>query len=244
MKRSVQTVEDVLRLMDTLFAPEADRWTSRGAQWWDTFYEERERGVPFFRTAPDESLVQWHADGRLALRPGARVLDLGCGPGRNAVWLAQQGCEVDALDLSAEALRWGTERAAQAGVEVSFVQTSIFDWPAPEVPYDLVHDSGCFHHLPPHRRVSYRALLERALAPNGVFGLSCFAAGAMGSEEPDEDLYRAGRLSGGLAYSAEELRSIFGWLDEVELRRMQEHPADGAVFGEPFLWVGLFRRSG
>lgn len=48
--------------------------------------------VPFFRWAPDESLVRWHKDGRFELSTGTRVLALGCGPGRNAVWLAQQGC--------------------------------------------------------------------------------------------------------------------------------------------------------
>jgi 2-polyprenyl-3-methyl-5-hydroxy-6-metoxy-1,4-benzoquinol methylase len=48
------------------------------------------------------------ADGRLA--PG-RVLDLGCGPGRNAVWLAKAGFSVDAIDLSPEALAWARERA-------------------------------------------------------------------------------------------------------------------------------------
>jgi hypothetical protein len=35
-------------------------------------------------------------------------------------------------------------------------------------PYDLIYDSGCLHHLPPHRRISYLALLERALAPGGL----------------------------------------------------------------------------
>lgn len=242
MRRTVQTLEDLLAVLDALFEPDADRWTPQGASWWDRFYDERDRDVPFFRAAPDESLVAWHADGRLQLPPGARVLELGCGPGRNAVWLAQQGCAVDALDLSAEALRWGAERAAEADVPVNFVHASIFEWDVPQAPYDLVYDSGCFHHLPPHRRISYRTLLERTLRPHGSFGLTCFAAGAMGSEEPDVDLYRSGRLSGGLAYSKADLHGIFGWLDDVELRRMRALPAAAPTFGEPFLWVGLFRR--
>lgn len=243
MTRSVQTVEDLLRLLDSLFEPDADRWTSAGADWWDSFYDQPDRGVPFFRMLPEESLVAWHRDGRLPLRTGARVLELGCGPGRNAVWLAQQGYEVDAVDLSARALDWGAKRAEQAGVQVNFTRANIFEWDVPPTRYDLVFDSGCFHHLPPHRRISYRALLERTLPQDGFFGLSCFAAGAMGSESPDEDFYRSRRLSGGLAYTDDELRGIFGWLQEVEVRRMREYPADADVFGVPFLWVGLFRRS-
>ncbi len=61
MERHVASVEDVLALMDTLFDEGADRWsTGAGADWWDAFYDDRERGVPFFRDAPDESLVAWH----------------------------------------------------------------------------------------------------------------------------------------------------------------------------------------
>ncbi len=241
--RTVLTLEDLLGLLDGLFEPDADRWTRRGADWWDRFYDQRDRSVPFFRAAPDESLVEWNACGQLQLPAGARVLELGCGPGRNAIWLAEQGHQVDALDLSREALRWAAERAEQAGVRVNFRNGSIFDWEMPQAPYDLVYDSGCFHHLPPHRRLSYRTLLERTVAPRGFFGLTCFAAGAMGSEESDADFYRTGRLSGGLAYSDEDLRAIFGWLETVEVRRMRESAADQALFGESFLWVGLFRRG-
>ena len=237
--------EELLRLLDEVVAPEADRWTARGAAWWDAFYADRERGVPFFRDAPDESLVGWVEDGRLALPPGSRVLDLGCGPGRNAVWLAQQGCEVDAVDLSPGALRWAAERAEQAGVAVRLVQASIFDEAVlSRGPYDLVHDSGCFHHLPPHRRGSHVALLDRLLRPGGSFALTCFATGGVGSEEPDEHLYRTGSLAGGVAYSADDLRAVFGGLQEVELRRLRDLPGDGPLFGEPFLWAGLFRRPG
>ncbi|HYQ74210.1 class I SAM-dependent methyltransferase [Cellulomonas sp.] len=247
--RSVHTVDDVLALMDLLFAERADRWTDRGgADFWDRFYADRDRPVPFFRWAPDESLVAWAADGRLPLGPGTRVLELGCGPGRNAVWLAQQGCTVDALDLSATAVAWGAERAAEAGVDVRFARADIFAWRPPAEPYDLVYDSGCFHHLPPHRRVSYRALLERTVRPGGRFGIACFAAGDGGHDDrggtgaDDVDLYREGGLGGGLAYRAEDLRRAFGWLAEVELRRMRPAAGPGAAFGEDFLWAGLFRR--
>ena len=235
-----------MMVLDRLFDERADRWSEgAGAGWWDRFYADRGRDVPFFRCAPDESVVAWHRDGSLALPPGARVLELGCGPGRNAVWLAERGYRVDALDLSAEALAWGRERADAVGVDVTFVQADIFGWPPPDAAaggYDLVLDSGCFHHLPPHRRIGYRALLERTLRPGGAFALACFAAGGMGTEQSDLDLYRDGSLGGGLAYGADELRRTFRWLTEVELRRMRAQPAESDVFGEDFLWVGLFRR--
>jgi cyclopropane fatty-acyl-phospholipid synthase-like methyltransferase len=109
-------------------------------------------------------------------------------------------------------------------------------------PYDLIYDSGCFHHLAPHRRISYRALLDRVLAPGGLFGLSCFAAGGMGSELSDAEFYRQSRLHGGVAYTPDSLRWIFSDLTEVELRRMHDEPPESVSFGEPFLWTALFRR--
>jgi SAM-dependent methyltransferase len=107
-------------------------------------------------------------------------------------------------------------------------------------PYDLVYDSGCLHHLPPHRRVSYLALLDRCLAPGGHLALTCFAAGAMGSELSDAELYRNGRLDGGLAFTPDELRWIFADYTEVDLRRMRDEPSESGCFGEPFLWSALF----
>ncbi|QWB25949.1 MULTISPECIES: class I SAM-dependent methyltransferase [Streptomyces] len=247
MDRNMRTVDDVLALLDGLFAPEADRWTDRGADWWDGFYADRSRPVPFFVAKPDENLASWVEQGKTG---GGRALELGCGPGRNALYLAARGFEVDAVDLSPAAVAWAGERAREAGVEgVRFHLGDAFALAGTELtgPYDLVYDSGCFHHLPPHRRISYRALLENVLAPGGLFGLTCFAAGAggMGSELSDADFYReAGGLRGGLAYTPESLRGIFSGLTDVELRRMRDEPQESAYFGESFLWTALFRRAG
>ncbi|MEU6113480.1 class I SAM-dependent methyltransferase [Streptomyces sp. NPDC047117] len=242
MDRHVRTIDDVLRLMDDLFEPAADRWTERAADWWDGFYTDRARPVPFFAAKPDENLASYLARGTVT--PG-RALDLGCGPGRNALHLAAAGFRVDAVDLSPAALDWAEERAREAGADIRFLRGNAFDLAGTTLagPYDLIYDSGCFHHLPPHRRISYLALLDRSLAPGGHFALSCFAAGAMGSELPDAELYRSSRLHGGVAYTPESLRRIFASLTEVELRRMRDEPDDSPHFGAPFLWTALFRRD-
>ncbi|GLV94416.1 methyltransferase [Streptomyces lavendulae subsp. lavendulae] len=241
MDRHIRTMEDVLRLMDGLFAPEADRWTADGASWWDGFYADRSKPVPFFVAKPDENLVSYLDRGLIT--PG-RALDLGCGPGRNALHLASLGFEVDAVDLSPQAVSWAEERAREAGADIRFHCGDAFTLASTVLsgPYDLIYDSGCFHHLPPHRRVSYLALLDRALTPGGHLALTCFASGAMGSELPDEAFYREAGLQGGLAYTPESLRGIFADLAEVELRRMNDEPAESPLFGEPFLWTALLRR--
>ncbi|MBX7555479.1 class I SAM-dependent methyltransferase [Streptomyces sp. tea 10] len=110
--------------------------------------------------------------------------------------------------------------------------------------YDLIYDSGCFHHLPPHRRISYLALLNQLPAPGGHFALTCFTDGeSAGSDLPDAAFYRDARLHGELAYTPQSLRRIFSNLTEVELRLMRDEPTESPYFGEPFLWTALFRAT-
>ncbi|MFG2357959.1 class I SAM-dependent methyltransferase [Streptomyces sp. NPDC048521] len=247
MDRTVRTVEDVLALLDGLFASESEAGrlaTGDGKDFWDRFYADRSSPVPFFVAKPDENLAAYLDQDLIA--PG-RALDLGCGAGRNALYLASHGFEVDAVDLSPVALAWAEDRAREVGVDVRFLRGDAFALSATELsgPYDLVVDSGCFHHVPPHRRVSYLALLDRVLAPGGHLALTCFAAGegGMGSELADAELYRTRELQGGLAYTSESLRWIFSDLVEVELRRMREESPDSALFGVTWLWTALFRRD-
>ncbi|MEW1611239.1 MULTISPECIES: class I SAM-dependent methyltransferase [unclassified Streptomyces] len=246
MDRNIRTPDDVMTLLDDLFVPEAHRWTADAASWWDDFYGDRSKPVPFFVDKPDESLVSYVDRGLIA--PG-RALDLGCGPGRNAHALASFGFDVDAIDLSPAAIAWAEERAKASGGEARFHRGDAFALTSGGAelagPYDLIYDSGCFHHLPPHRRISYLALLDRCLAPGGRFALTCFAAGegGMGSELPDAELYRQGSLHGGLAYTAEELRRVFSDLTEIELRRMHDEAPGSEVVGESFLWTALFRKE-
>lgn len=242
--RNIRSVEDLLDLMDGLFERDSDRWSAdAGSAWWDAFYAHRDRPIPFFAEKPDENLVA--LVDREGTPPG-RALDLGCGPGRNALFLAERGFTVDAVDLSSEAVTWGRERAAARGLEVNFVRGDDFALP-PEVlmgPYDLIYDSGCLHHIAPHRRISYLDLLERTLAPGGMFGLVCFARGQMGSELPDAAMYREGRFEAGMSFSEQDLRWIFASFEEVEIRPMLPQEEASPTFGQRFLLTGLFRRPG
>src|SRR5271154_1361182 len=115
MDRGIRTVEDVLTLLDGFFISDSGDGrlsTGDGEDYWDRFYADRSRPVPFFVAKPDENLAGY-LDARL-IAPG-RALDLGCGPGRNALYLASHGFEVDAVDLSPVAIAWAQDRAHEAG---------------------------------------------------------------------------------------------------------------------------------
>lgn len=218
--------------LDQLFA-------TRESPWWDAFYEDRAKPCPFFGTAPDESLAGWLQDGVIGK---GRALDLGCGNGRNAIHLARNGFDVEAIDYSQAAIDWAKERAAEAGVTVSFKHQNVFDLALSYGAYDLVADSGCFHHLPPHRRRTYVELIVMALKPGGWFCLTCFRPEG-GSGYSDHEVYERRSLGGGLGYSEEQLRRIWSnGLHIRALRQMQEHATDSGLFGESFLWVLLAQK--
>lgn len=223
--------EHVYDMLDSLLRDE-------GA-FWNSFYEDRNKKIPFFVDAPDENLVNYIERGWI--KPG-RVLELGCGPGRNAIFLAQQGFEVDAVDLSNEGLEWARERAAEKDVHVNFMQGSIFKVELPIHKYDVIYDSGCFHHIPPHRRVSYLHLLNSCLTDGGHFAITCFDAEGMGLNIPDMDVYKERTMKGGLGYTFDRLREVFSEFEEVELRKMREITQPADTFGVPFLNAGLFKR--
>jgi 2-polyprenyl-3-methyl-5-hydroxy-6-metoxy-1,4-benzoquinol methylase len=89
---------------------------SSGFAWWDSFFADRTKPCPFFVDWPDETLVSDLQ--RRAIPPG-RVLELGCGNGSNAVYMASQGCSVDAVDFSEAAITWAKDRAKVAGQQVN-----------------------------------------------------------------------------------------------------------------------------
>ena len=230
----IYTSDDVLRMLDSLLA-------DGDGGWWDGFFADRARRCPFFTGRPDENLAEWFGQGLLA--PG-RVLELGCGHGRNAVYLASLGCTVDAVDFSAEAISWARERARQAGARVSFQCCSIFAAACEPGAYDLVYDSGCFHHLPPHRRQDYVGLVTRALRPGGSYGLVCFRPEG-GSGFTDQLVFERASLGGGLGYSADRLRMLWDrppFALQV-LRQMRKTGDQGPHFGEDFLWALLASRD-
>jgi len=69
---------------------------------------------------------------------GGRALDVACGVGQNAIWLAQHGFIVDAVDISSVALAHARLAATQAGVTVNLIQADLDEWKPPAEAYDLV----------------------------------------------------------------------------------------------------------
>lgn len=119
------------------------------------FYEELYRSR-VWSGRPNPQLVAEVAD----LAPGT-ALDAGCGEGGDAIWLAERGWRVTAVDFAATALT----RAAEHAPQVEWVEADLTTWSPPQR-YDLV--SAQFLQLPSADRVPLFARLAATVAPGGT----------------------------------------------------------------------------
>ncbi len=103
------------------------------------------------------------------LTPG-RALDVGCGEGADAIWLAERGWRVTAVDISTTALDRAAGHAATAGPDVvdrvDWVHADLRSQPPTALTYDLV--SAQFMHLPGEMRAELYARLADAVVPGGI----------------------------------------------------------------------------
>ncbi len=235
----VTTYDQLMDLLDGLYVDGQDKSRADSAQFWDELFRQPDH--PLNVDLPDSGLVAWAGEGLLRDPRGRRALDVGCGLGRNSRWLAAYGFAVTGVDLSPYAVDEATRRSA--GQDIGYAVRDVLRDDV-GTGFDLVYDSGCLHHLAPHRRISYLAMLRRALTPGGLFGICTFAAGRMGTTASDAELLRQGSLEGGVAYTLDELREMFGWLEPLDARLMPgaEEVAEPA-FAHDFLQVALFRRA-
>lgn len=112
----------------------------------------------------------------LGLKPGERVLDVGCGPGRHAIALSQKGLAVTGVDVSRRFLDLAAERARAANVSASF-----FEVDARQMPFDEEFDAvvsmcqGAFGLMGPDDSLVLRRMAE-ALKPGARLALTAFSA--------------------------------------------------------------------
>jgi SAM-dependent methyltransferase len=141
---------------------------------WDDRYADRHR---LWSGRPNGALVTEVA----GLTPG-RVLDVGCGEGADAVWLAHGGWDVTALDVSGVALERAAGHARDAGVTVRWVHAELTEAALPSASYDLV--SAQYPALPRTPDAAAERALLAAVAPGGVLLLVHHAG--METRHPDD----------------------------------------------------------
>jgi SAM-dependent methyltransferase len=131
-----------------------------GATRWDRFYAADGDQPRHWSGRPNPTLVTEVA----ALRAG-RALDVGCGEGADASWLAARGWQVTGIDPSEVALRRAAAAARAAGVAVTWIRAGLVDLPRGHGPFDLV---AAHYLVVPRGGDEAVAALLRAVAVGGT----------------------------------------------------------------------------
>jgi SAM-dependent methyltransferase len=140
-----------------------------------------------------ESILEVLESAGLELRPGARVLDFGCGCGRVARhWLAAGNVELVGTDADREAVRWCRRHLSGGRFEENAAEPPL---PLPANAFDLVYALSVFTHLPELRQHAWLDELWRVLVPGGLLALTLHGEAYLGDlDDAQREAFRAGEL--------------------------------------------------
>jgi len=169
-----------------------------------------------FGTAPNAFLAA-HAG---FFKPGQRALCVADGEGRNSVWLAEQGLEVSAFDLSPVGVEKARKLARSRGVEVRYEVASVYDWRWPEAAFDVVAAIFVQFADPPMRAFMFERMTA-ALKPGGLVLVEGYTPAQLkyatgGPKQVDQ------------LYTEELLRQAFGSLEILELKAYEAELDEGS----------------
>lgn len=98
-----------------------------------------------------------------------RVLDLGCGNGRHAIYFARQGMKAHGIDISEQAIDWASGWAKNEGLDVDFRVGDITNLPYADGFFDVVVTHGVLDHVPLETATKAVHEVRRVIKPNGLF---------------------------------------------------------------------------
>ena len=181
------------------------------------FWDERySTDTYIFGTAPNVFLAS-QAD---LIRSGMRALAIADGEGRNGVWLAEQGADVHAVDVSPVALEKARNLAAERGVTLEFEQADVLNWDWPEASYDLVA-AVFIQFASPAERERIIAGIRRALKPGGLLILQGYTPKQL-------EFGTGGPPNAANMYTADLLREWFGDWDITHLHEHESFITEGS----------------
>lgn len=130
----------------------------------------KEGNVPWDFGKPYKQLIDFVKENK-----PCRALDVGCGTGTDAIFLAQNGFNVSAIDISEEAIKIAKSKAEKAGVNVDFRVGDVLNMPHEDETFEFVNDNGCFHLLDKSIWKGFVKEVVRVMKPKAKYLMKCFS---------------------------------------------------------------------
>lgn len=131
--------------------------------------------IPWNVETPPAVLVELVQSGKL--KP-CKAIDLGCGAGNYAIYLAGKGFDVTGVDISPVAIKHAWENALKKGVKCRFLVTDLLgDLHEIDETFDFAYDWELLHHIFPSDRETYAKNVHKLLNPGGKYLSVCFNEG-------------------------------------------------------------------
>ena len=183
----------------------------------DSIYREMPlEKIPWNIETPPDALVELVESGKVKR---CKTIDLGCGAGNYAIWLAGEGFEVTGIDVSPTAIEIAKKNAKEKGIKCNFLAADVLgDLEEVKETFDFAYDWELLHHIFPEKRIKYVENVHRMLNPRGKYFSVCFSE--KNTQFGGSGKYRETPLGTILYFSSEdELRDLFKpYFNIVELR--------------------------
>jgi SAM-dependent methyltransferase len=179
---------------------------------WNSLYKnEIVTNMPWYNEKLDHDLEEEIVQRRIPSCNDNKLLDLGTGPGTQAICLSELGFNVTGSDLSEYAI----EKARKSSDRVNFIVDDILDSKFNENEFEYIFDRGCFHVLPINDRSRYVSKVNNILKKNGILFLKCFSDKEMLVEQ------------GPYRFSPDKIKEIFG--SDFEILSIKETVYQGTL---------------
>jgi len=163
--------------------------------------------IPWNIETPPDALVGLVESGKV--RP-SKAVDLGCGAGNYAIYLAGMGFDVTAFDIAESAIRIAKENARKRGVKCDFIVADVLDDRDEfNEAFDFAYDWELLHHIYPEDRKRYVKNVHKMLKASGKYLSVCFS-------EKDPHFGGSGK------YRTTQLGTVLYFSSEDELRTLLE----------------------
>jgi 2-polyprenyl-3-methyl-5-hydroxy-6-metoxy-1,4-benzoquinol methylase len=174
---------------------------------WEQIYKNK--AVPWDVGQAEDALVKLiNSD---FIKP-CKVLEIGCGTGNDAIFMAKKGFDVTAIDISKTAIEEAKKRAEKAGVHCNFLAEDIAELKSVSDKFDFLYDRACFHFIPEEKRDKYIQAAKKLLVKDG-----CFVLIVSSEKDPVKGPYQ---------FSKDDIKQLFGKdfdILEIKLITLEQH---------------------